>query len=346
MRSPGRRRLRRRTEPRTSRVCRGALVSPSARHSKASEASPRAHHLLLGRREQPRWLDSAARPFQLEHASRHTSCIGARISASVPDQGWLVIISCPSRSSHGTNARLSPAERRTTRFDPGSVRTRGRSVVMRWIIEASLRSKKGVIVAAAALFAFGIWQVRQADLDSLPDFSPPVVEVQTEALGLSAEEMEQLITVPLEQDLLNGVAWVESIRSQSVPGLSSIVMEFEPGTDLYRARQVVQERLNEAHALPNVSTRPRHAAATVVDEQGHDDQPVVRGADADRARRAGPLDHRPPPHRRPGRVQRGRSGDRRSASSRCRSIRIAWPTPASRSTRSSARPATRCGRRR
>ena len=85
---------------------------------------------------------------------------------------------------------------------------------------------------------------------------PTVVEVQTEALGLSAEEMEQLITVPLEQDLLNGVAWMDSIRSQSVPGLSSIVMEFEPGTDLYRARQVVQERLNEAHALPNVAKVP------------------------------------------------------------------------------------------
>ena len=93
-------------------------------------------------------------------------------------------------------------------------------------------------------------------MDALPEFTPTVVEVQTEALGLSAEEMEQLITVPLEQDLLNGVAWMESIRSQSVPGLSSIVMEFEPGTDLYRARQVVQERLNEAHALPNVSRVP------------------------------------------------------------------------------------------
>ena len=106
------------------------------------------------------------------------------------------------------------------------------------------------------ILAFGVWQLRDADVDSLPEFTPTVVEVQTEALGLSAEEMEQLITVPLEQDLLNGVAWMDSIRSQSVPGLSSIVMEFEPGTDLYRARQVVQERLNEAHALPNVAKVP------------------------------------------------------------------------------------------
>ena len=128
--------------------------------------------------------------------------------------------------------------------------------MMRWMVESSLRAKTGVVVAAAVLFGFGASQLRQADMDALPEFSPPIVEVQTEALGLSAEEMEQLITVPLEQDLLNGVAWMESIRSQSVPGLSSIVMEFEPGTDLYRARQVVQERLNEAHALPNVSRVP------------------------------------------------------------------------------------------
>ena len=127
---------------------------------------------------------------------------------------------------------------------------------MRSLISGSMRARRGVIAAAAVILAFGVWQLRHADVDSLPEFTPTVVEVQTEALGLSAEEMEQLITVPLEQDLLNGVAWMDSIRSQSVPGLSSIVMEFEPGTDLYRARQVVQERLNEAHALPNVAKVP------------------------------------------------------------------------------------------
>ena len=81
-------------------------------------------------------------------------------------------------------------------------------------------------------------------------------EIQTEALGLSAEEVEQLITVPLEADLLNGVEGVEVIRSESVPGLSSIVLLFAPGTDVYRARQLVEERLTQAHALPNVSSAP------------------------------------------------------------------------------------------
>jgi Cu/Ag efflux pump CusA len=80
--------------------------------------------------------------------------------------------------------------------------------------------------------------------------------VQTEALGLSAAEVEQFITVPYEAYLLNGVAWVETIRSKSVPGLSSIVMVFEPGTDLLRARQMVQERLTQAAMLPRVSKPP------------------------------------------------------------------------------------------
>ena len=93
--------------------------------------------------------------------------------------------------------------------------------------------------------------------DVLPEFTPPTVEVQTEALGLSAVEVEELITVPLEQDLLNGVAFLHTIRSASLPGLSSIEMVFEPGTDILDARQVVEERLTQALALPQVSKPPQ-----------------------------------------------------------------------------------------
>ena len=99
-------------------------------------------------------------------------------------------------------------------------------------------------------------QLRDTPVDVLPEFTPPYVEIQTEALGLSAAEVEQLITVPLEGDLLNGVAGIDAIRSESVAGLSSIVLVFEPGTDLLGARQLVQERLTQAHALPNVSKPP------------------------------------------------------------------------------------------
>jgi Cu/Ag efflux pump CusA len=93
-------------------------------------------------------------------------------------------------------------------------------------------------------------------VEVLPEFTPTMVEIQTEALGLSAPEVEQLITVPMEQDLLNGVPWLDDIRSESVPGLSRIQLIFEPGTDLLLARQVVQERMTQAVALPQVSAPP------------------------------------------------------------------------------------------
>jgi CzcA family heavy metal efflux pump len=128
--------------------------------------------------------------------------------------------------------------------------------MIRAIVRSSLRFRLLVIGIATGVIAVGVAQLRDAPVDVLPEFSPAYAEVQTEALGLSAEEVEQLITVPLEADLLNGVQGVDVIRSQSVPGMSSIVLVFEPGTDVYRARQLVQERLTQAHALPNVSQAP------------------------------------------------------------------------------------------
>ena len=124
------------------------------------------------------------------------------------------------------------------------------------IIRSSLRFRLLVVAVAAGVLAVGIAQLRSAPVDVLPEFTPPYAEIQTEALGLSATEVENLITVPLEADLLNGVEGVKVIRSESLPGLSSVVLVFEPGTDIYRARQLVQERLAHAHALPKVSKPP------------------------------------------------------------------------------------------
>jgi CzcA family heavy metal efflux pump len=128
--------------------------------------------------------------------------------------------------------------------------------MIRSIIGSSLQLRFLVIVLAAVLMVVGVGQVAKMPVDVLPEFSQPHVEIQTEALGLSAQEVEQLITLGMEQDLLNGVPWLESIRSESVPGLSSIVLTFDPGTDLYRARQMVTERLAQAFALPHVSKPP------------------------------------------------------------------------------------------
>jgi Cu/Ag efflux pump CusA len=129
--------------------------------------------------------------------------------------------------------------------------------MMRWIIGSSLKFRRLVVAVAAGVMVLGVTQLSKSSVDVLPEFMPPTVEVQTEALGLSAAEVEQLITVPLEQDLLNGVAFLDDIESASLPGLSSVVLTFEPGTDLLDARQVVQERLTQAHALPNVSRPPQ-----------------------------------------------------------------------------------------
>lgn len=128
---------------------------------------------------------------------------------------------------------------------------------MRGITGMGLQFRFLVVVLAAVLMVFGIMQLRHMPVDVLPEFLPPHVEIQSEALGLSAEEVEQLITVPLEQNLLNGVAWLDKIRSESVSGMSSVTLGFEAGTDIYRARQMVAERLVPAAAvLPRVSRGP------------------------------------------------------------------------------------------
>jgi Cu/Ag efflux pump CusA len=128
--------------------------------------------------------------------------------------------------------------------------------MLRWVVQRSLTFRLLVVVIAAGIVTLGVIRVADAKAETLPEFSPVYIEVQAEALGLSAVEVEQLVTAPLEADLLNGVAFVDEIRSSSIPGLSSVVMVFEPGTTLPHARQLVQERLTQAHALPNVSKPP------------------------------------------------------------------------------------------
>lgn len=130
--------------------------------------------------------------------------------------------------------------------------------MMRNVIASSLKFRRLVVAVAAGMLVFGITQLRHMPVDNLPEFGPTMVEVRTEALGLSAAEVEQLITTPLEQDLLNGIAFVDQIHSDSLPGLSSVVMIFEPGTPLLDARQLVAEKVAEAAvALPGVSAPPQ-----------------------------------------------------------------------------------------
>ncbi|MDX2156183.1 MAG: efflux RND transporter permease subunit [Hyphomicrobiaceae bacterium] len=123
------------------------------------------------------------------------------------------------------------------------------------LAEFSVRFRVLVLAAAAALVFFGSARLRQMPVDILPEFSPPMVEIQTEALGLSAAEVETMVSLGLEE-LMAALPWLKRMQSDSVAGLSSVRLEFEPGTSLMRARQLVQERLTTAFLLPNVAKAP------------------------------------------------------------------------------------------
>ncbi len=126
---------------------------------------------------------------------------------------------------------------------------------MRWLIGVSLRLRVVLIVTAAMLAIAWLRSAGQIPFDVFPEFAPPLVEVQTEAPGLSTAEVEALITVPLE-NALHGVPLLTTLRSKSVLGLSSVVLLFEPGTEVLQARQLVQERIARVSAALPGTARP------------------------------------------------------------------------------------------
>jgi len=141
--------------------------------------------------------------------------------------------------------------------------------MMRRIIATSLRFRFIVIALAAFMLIFGAAQVRAMPVDVFPEFAPPKVEIQTICIGLSAEEVEQLVTVPIEQSLA-GIEGLETIRSKSVIQLSQVVLLFKPGTNELKARQLVAERLAQitpslpTWAAPPVMLQPLSATSRVM----------------------------------------------------------------------------------
>src|ERR1700686_1277188 len=106
------------------------------------------------------------------------------------------------------------------------------------LIRFSVRFRGVVVALACLLLGYGIYILRQAKYDVYPEFAPPQVGIQTEAPGLSPEEVESLVTRPVE-NAVNGVADLESIRSQSVQGLSVVTAIFAEHSAVFRARQSV-----------------------------------------------------------------------------------------------------------
>ena len=127
---------------------------------------------------------------------------------------------------------------------------------MKAIIQAALKLRWVVVILSVLLLIVGVQVVKTTPMDVFPEFSPILVEVQTEAPGLSTQEVEKLVTLPIE-NALNGVKGMKVMRSKSVLGLSSVVTIFQTDTDLMSARQLVQERLLTLQGqLPTTARTP------------------------------------------------------------------------------------------
>ena len=131
-----------------------------------------------------------------------------------------------------------------------------------FIVAGALTHRRVVVVLAAAFLIYGAWSARHAKLEALPDFAPPRVDVQTEAPGFAPEQVERLVTQPIET-ALGGVADVESLRSESIQGLSIVNVTFAETSDVFRSRQLVGESLAEVGArLPANARAPRLSPLT------------------------------------------------------------------------------------
>ncbi len=113
------------------------------------------------------------------------------------------------------------------------------------VIEFSLRRRAVVAALAAVLCAYGVWSATHAQLDVLPEFAPPQAVIQTEAPGLTPEQVEILVTQPIEA-AIGGLAGMQALRSESIQGLSVVTAVFHEGVDVLASRQLLQEQVGAA----------------------------------------------------------------------------------------------------
>src|SRR5579872_3025468 len=117
------------------------------------------------------------------------------------------------------------------------------------LVSFALKQPFLILIAALALMGWGVWSFQKLPIDAYPDLSPPHVELITQWPGHASEEVERLVTIPLEVEL-NGIPRLDSLRSISLYGLSSVQMNFEYNTDPYFVREQAFERVGNA-TLPS-----------------------------------------------------------------------------------------------
>jgi CzcA family heavy metal efflux pump len=127
--------------------------------------------------------------------------------------------------------------------------------MLQTIVQFSLRFRGVVLTLACLLLGYGFWVAAHAKLDVFPDFVPPQVTVQTEAPGLAPEQVETLVTRPVE-NAINGLGNQESLRSETIQGLSVVTLVFKQGTDIQVARQMLGEKLAEISGTLPVGVKP------------------------------------------------------------------------------------------
>ena len=138
--------------------------------------------------------------------------------------------------------------------------------MFKWLLDNSLANRLLVLITSVVLMAYGAFTLTRTPVDVFPDLNKPTVTVITEAGGMAAEEVEQLITFPLETTM-SGLPGVESVRSVSSAGLSFLYVTFDWRVDIYRARQLVSERLSSVEqGLPDGVTPTMGPVSSVMGE--------------------------------------------------------------------------------